>query len=160
MHNIVFCFNENNKHIEDAFGFTAKTEIVEKEASTLYYRRFLTEILRVNREYVPVKILVRSKGELYVLELDKIDYIEAFGRVAVIHSPQDTIETYATLEEIEERLMDLGFFRVHRSFLVPINKIKKFRRESLLLENNEVIPVGKTYYKRVKERLEERFIKI
>lgn len=160
MHNIVFCFDENNKHIEDAFGFTARTEIVEKEASSLYYRRFLTEILRVNREYVPVKMLVRSKGELYVLEVDKINYIEAFGRIAVIHYIQDTIETYATLEEIEERLMDLGFFRVHRSFLVSVNKIKKFSRESLALENGEELPVGKTYYKKVKERLEEQFIKI
>ena len=79
-------------------------------------------------------------------------------------SPDDIIPMRynedGTLEEIEERLMDLGFFRVHRSFLVSVNKIKKFSRESLALENGEELPVGKTYYKKVKERLEEQFIKI
>ncbi|MCQ2530476.1 MAG: LytTR family transcriptional regulator DNA-binding domain-containing protein [Lachnospiraceae bacterium] len=155
MYNIVFCFNENNKRIDDAFEFTSRTDIIEKEASLLYYRRFLTEILQGNREYVPVKMLVRSRGELHVLEIEKINYIEIFGRIVAIHLDEETVEAYAALEEMEERLWDLGFFRVHRSFLVSVNKIKKVSRTSLVLENGEELPVGKTYYKKVKERLEE-----
>ncbi|MCQ2512410.1 MAG: LytTR family transcriptional regulator DNA-binding domain-containing protein [Lachnospiraceae bacterium] len=115
----------------------------------------MTEILRGNREYVPVKMLVRSWGELHVLEIEKINYIEIFGRIAAIHLDEETVETYAALEEMEERLWDLGFFRVHRSFLVSANKIKKVSRMSLVLVNGEELPVGKTYYKKVKERLEE-----
>lgn len=160
MHNIVFCFSENSKRIEDAFEFTAKTAVVEKEASLLYYRHFLTEVLKRNREYVPVKLLVRSRGEYHVLETDQIKYIEIFGRVVEIHYNEEIIEAYAALEEMEERLSDLGFFRVHRSFLVPLNKIKKFNRTSILLMTDEEIPVGKTYYKKVKEKLEEYFLKL
>ncbi len=160
MHNIVFCFKEDNKRIEDAFEFTSRTEIVEKEASLLFYRKFLEKVLERNQEYVPVKLLVRSRGEYHVLETEKINYIEIFGRIIEIHCDTEIVEAYAALEEMEERLSDLGFFRVHRSFLVPVNKIKKASRTSLLLNSGEEIPVGKTYYKKVRKKLEEWFVKI
>ena len=160
MNNIVFCFSENNKRIDDAFEFMARTEVVEKKASLIYYRLFLEEILKRNRDYVPVKLMVRSKGEIFVLEVDKINYMEMFGRIMAIHYENEIIEAYAALEEMEERLSNLGFFRVHRSFLVSAEKIKKANRTSVLLVTGDELPVGKTYYKKMKEKMEERFMKI
>lgn len=160
MNNIVFCFNETNKRIEDAFDFKSRIEIIEKEASVLLYRQFLNEVLKWNREYVPVKLLVKSKGETHILEIEKIDYLEIFGRVMAIHCGSEVIEAYAVMEEMEERLSDLGFFRVHRSFLVPVNKVKKISRTSLLLVTGEEIPVGKTYYKKVREKMGQCYMKL
>jgi DNA-binding LytR/AlgR family response regulator len=49
-----------------------------------------------------------------------------------------------TLKGIQEKLPQKEFIRVHRSYIIPINKIEKFNRQKITVAGKEV-PVGSSY---------------
>jgi DNA-binding LytR/AlgR family response regulator len=49
-----------------------------------------------------------------------------------------------TMKKVLERLPTTGFFRVHRSFIVPLNKIESVRNKTVYLPNVQV-PLGASY---------------
>ena len=57
---------------------------------------------------------------------------------------------------MREELGGLGFLRVHRSFLVNMEHIRKIsrRENSVCLSNGEALEIGRTY----KDEIEERFL--
>jgi two-component system LytT family response regulator/two-component system response regulator LytT len=80
--------------------------------------------------------------------------------IAVITSQHTGTSNYRTLDELQERLDPSVFWRVHRSHLVNINKIKEivpwFSRNYLLRMKDEKateIPVSRTQTRRLREYL-------
>ena len=65
-----------------------------------------------------------------------------------------------------DKLLDIlpsKFIRIHKSYLVDIEKVTKLVRKSgsyyeLQLSNEERLPIGRTRYKAVKQQLEQRLL--
>lgn len=64
------------------------------------------------------------------------------------------IKVRKAMRECEEELKDLGFLRVHRSFLVNMEHIRSIRRKEngVCLSNGEVLEIGRTYREEIGER--------
>ena len=60
--------------------------------------------------------------------------------------------TKTTLSAIEEILPESGFIRIHRSFIVSINKIETYSQVDVEIQGNK-IPIGATYKSPVLKRL-------
>lgn len=88
----------------------------------------------VNVEYALVKIQV---NEITHIEGMK-DYVKIF-----ISSNAKPILTKSTLKAIEEKLPDKGFMRVHKSFIVNLEKIRSIRNHQITIEKYE-IPVSES----------------
>lgn len=86
------------------------------------------------------------------IPISQITHFEIFRRVVSVYYNNDKFEFYNTMEELESQLKDKGFVRVHRSYLVNMNHIKVFKTNSLLISNDQEIPIGKTYQKNVKDK--------
>lgn len=72
-------------------------------------------------DYIFVK--TESKGKLLKINLDEIDYIEGMKNyVAIYRSGQKTM-VYTSMKDLEERLPQKTFLRVHKSFIIPIARI-------------------------------------
>ena len=54
-----------------------------------------------------------------------------------------------TLKSMEKMLPKSRFLRVHRSFLVALDKVESLRRKTLMIQQHE-IPIGITYYEQIK----------
>lgn len=104
------------------------------------------------------KITGSKNGELYILDVANIMYIEAVDRKTFIYTLDDCFETKLKLYEIEQQLCKYGFMRISKSCLVNIRYIRSLKREfnhKLLItfENNEKIIVSRQYTDELKKRL-------
>jgi len=63
--------------------------------------------------------------------------------------------TYHTLSYMEEKLPARLFQRIHKSFLVNLEKIDRYNSEMIELAGKQ-LPIGKTYQDAVMQRLAER----
>ena len=71
------------------------------------------------------RIVVMEHDTMHVLQAADIYYLEVKAGMIDIHLVQQIISTRGTLNEWQERLENLGFYRSHRAFLVNLAKIKK-----------------------------------
>lgn len=85
--------------------------------------------------------LVRSGGSLVRLAPESIVYIESDRRKARIHEGGRTVELYAKLSELAERLPG-SFARCHKSFLVNLAFVKSVGASELVLTDGGTLPVS------------------
>lgn len=116
------------------------------------YARFLKAVYKAKEyiEFISSKdlelssIFVKVNYELMKINLKDIDLIEALDDYIKIHIKPHPILTLMTLKGIQEKLPAKEFLRVHRSYIVPVNKIEKFNRQKITVAGKE-IPVGSSY---------------
>lgn len=98
------------------------------------------------------KKFVYKKGAQQRIELLKdILYFEVKNREIVICTEKNKDVFYGTLKDVSEKLNGSNFFLCHRSFLVNYDKVKIFQPASLIMENNDVLPISQSQRKMVKE---------
>src|SRR5678809_1513548 len=85
------------------------------------------ETLDSNKQELKVEeqgfVFVKDNGVLKRIAIDDILFLEAMGDYVKVHTPQKFHVVHATLKSIEEKLPLSKFIRVHRSYIVAINKI-------------------------------------
>ena len=75
------------------------------------------------------KIVFQSGRQIWVIEIEKITFIEACNYYALIHADGKTIVVRETLDEIEARLAHHSFLRVHRSIILNLNIFQCMERK-------------------------------
>ena len=61
-------------------------------------------------------------------------------------------EIYSSLSELEERLADRGFLRIHKSILVNLRRITKFQSKAAVLDNGTTLRVSEKGYAENKKK--------
>ena len=93
------------------------------------------------------KIAIPLSDGLAFIKIDEILYFEADGSYTNVVTDKQKILVSKKIKEFHEMLTnDARFFRVHRSYLVNIQQIKKYSKKdgaTLVFENNKVIPVAR-----------------
>ena len=104
-------------------------------------------------------IFVKSEYRLIQLELRSILYIEGlkdYVKIYVEDEPKPIL-SLMSMKSIEETLPPDRFVRVHRSFIVQLEKIKIIERGRIVF-GNEYIPISDNYKQHFQELLEKRSI--
>ncbi|MCX6205268.1 MAG: LytTR family DNA-binding domain-containing protein [Bacteroidetes bacterium] len=116
------------------------------------YDRFLKGVYKA-KEYIEFlssqelqlnSIFVKVNYEIMKINLKEIELIEALDDYIKLYIKPNPVLTLMTLKSIQEKLPPRDFVRVHRSFIVPINKIEKFSKTKLVVSGKE-IPIGSSY---------------
>lgn len=89
-------------------------------------------------------VFIRDSGILKRIKLDDVLYLEAMGDYVKLHTPQKFHAVHSTLKAIEERLPDTKFMRVHRSYIVALDKIEAIQDGAIIISKNAV-PVADAY---------------
>lgn len=114
------------------------------------------EALESNKEEVKVEeqgfVFVKDNGVLKRISIDDILFLEAMGDYVKVHTAQKFHVVHATLKSIEEKLPVSKFVRVHRSYIVAINKID-FIQEGTISIGKTSIPVADTHKVNLNKRL-------
>lgn len=71
-------------------------------------------------------LIVKQRSEIHFIKKKEIIFIERTGRSTTIVTTGEKYETYQTLNELEEKLVERDFFRSHRSFIINIHYVKNF----------------------------------
>ncbi|MCR5398570.1 MAG: LytTR family transcriptional regulator DNA-binding domain-containing protein [Lachnospiraceae bacterium] len=107
---------------------------------------------------VNMQIGVRKNDETYLLDVEKILYIEAVDRKTFIYTAKDTYESDLKLYEIEQELLERDFFRISKQSIVNIRMIKSLksdinRKIRITLKNDEQIVVSRLYSDELRRKL-------
>jgi DNA-binding LytR/AlgR family response regulator len=90
------------------------------------------------------QIFIKVDSLLVNFKLEDILYFEASGDYVKIYCNEKTIVVHSKLRTIEEKLPPLDFIRVHRSYIVRLDKIKNIDNANIQIGNN-IIPVSSSY---------------
>jgi DNA-binding LytR/AlgR family response regulator len=90
-------------------------------------------------------LFVRSEYQLIKIDLNEIEYIESVDDYLKIHRiDARPVMTLMTLKAILEKLPENRFQRIHRSYVVPLSKIKSISNKQVQLAATE-LPISDRY---------------
>ncbi len=90
-------------------------------------------------------IYVRADFSLVKIPLADILYIEGLADYLKIHiKDRKTIMARMTMKDMVEKLPAASFIRIHRSFILPFDRIEAVRGTSVFMDSQE-FPIGRTY---------------
>ena len=92
----------------------------------------------------PAFIYLRVDRKMIKVLLDDILYIESDKDYVKVFTENGFIITRQTIASVEAMLSERQFLRIHRSFIVSLNRLKSFTSETIEIGNKE-LPVGKLY---------------
>lgn len=89
-------------------------------------------------------IFVKCERKTLKLYLNEIDYFESQGNYLIIHTEKESFKTHQSITEMIEKLPEDLFYRIHRSFLIPLKKVTQFNSRSVTIRN-KILPIGRLY---------------
>lgn len=96
-------------------------------------------------------IYVHSEYRMIKVMLKEIEYIETMEDYIKIHlTNEKPVLTLMSLKKITEILPDEHFKRIHRSYLIPVSKIKSIQNKKIQLYT-ALLPIGESYAEQVKK---------
>ncbi len=124
----------------------------EKERSLKKERDFLYSIVE-NKEFKDI-LFVKNNSRLVKVKTSDVFYVEALKDYVVVNTATTRYTIHSTMKDIEKKLPASDFIRVHRSFIVRIDKIVAIEQPNLILEDDKkLIPLGGSYKEGLIKRL-------
>ncbi len=93
-------------------------------------------------------IFVKSDKKLHRLFYDEIYYIEGLKDYVIIKTDKSRIVTLQTMKSLETKLPQQNFRRIHRSYIINLDKIQSVVGNNVEIEINgqkTKLPIGKIY---------------
>ncbi|AOC96292.1 Transcriptional regulatory protein YpdB [Flavobacterium anhuiense] len=136
--------------------------VIDYLLKPIYFPRFLkaidrffaTESFRQKAEETVNSVSVKVDGYLMDIELDQLLYAQSFGNYVKLHTTKRTYLASITTTEFEKCLPEKSFMRIHKSYIVALDKIDATEKDFVVIKN-ERIPIGITYKRELTDRLKK-----
>ena len=116
-------------------------------------RDFLYSIVE-NKDGAKDVLFVKSNSRLVKINTKDIFFIEALKDYVTINTELMRYTIHSTMKDIEKKVSPSDFMRVHRSFIIRIDKIVAIENHNLILEKDKKpIPIGGSYKDDLLQRL-------
>ena len=116
-----------------------------KEREVIKERDFLYSLVE-NKDAADGVIFVKSNSRLVKVKTSAILFVEALKDYVVINIADAKYTIHSTMKDIEKKLPQKEFQRVHRSFIVRIDKILAIEQPNIVIEGGKkLIPIGGSY---------------
>ncbi len=111
----------------------------------------------IPNDYIFVK--AGQRGKMLKIDLDEIDYVEGMSNYIAFHRGSQKTLVYLTLRELEDRLPEVQFIRVHKSYIVAIREISFMEHNELILKKyKKRVPIGASYKKEFLTRIKNKLM--
>ena len=90
------------------------------------------------------KLFVKDQNELIALPPEEILFIEADDNYSKVFTVERQYLLSHPIIRVEEKLVDQSFIRVHKSFIVNLNKVTSIQEGYIFISEHK-IPLGRTY---------------
>ena len=136
------------EYAHEAFEYQA----VDYLKKPITYPRFQIAIQKVleqgektqNFQQTPSEIYIREDRKFIRLNFDEVLFFENVGDYVRVKTETGSHIIHGTLSGIAEKLEDPRFLKVHRSYIVNLQKIKDIEDNSLVIEKT-VIPISRAH---------------
>lgn len=148
---IIKPFKEVDLHTSIELAIYKHKKILEVEKE----RDFLFSIVDNKDNTTNDFIFVKSNSQFVKINLSEIMYIEALKDYVVINLINKRYTIYSTMKDIYVKLGTYDFVRIHRSFIIRLDKISSIDYPNLRLEGiDKFFPIGGSYKEDLMKRIE------
>jgi two-component system LytT family response regulator len=128
------------------------------------YERFLKAVARVEKggkRAAPRdgsgpprgKLFIKSGSQIHCIDPDTLLFMKKDGHYIAFHTPSGTVLSRMNMDDLMALLPADNFARVHRSYVVALDKIDTIQKSSLQIRSKE-IPIGESYRKDFLNRID------
>ncbi|KQO20948.1 LytTR family transcriptional regulator [Flavobacterium sp. Leaf82] len=139
--------------------------VIDYLLKPIYFPRFLKAIDRFfatestkakaeTEETIVNSVSVKVDGYFMDIELDQLLFAQSFGNYVKLHTIKRTYLASITTSEFEKCLPEKNFMRIHKSYIVALDKIETTDKDFVVIKN-EKLPVGITYKRELSDRLKK-----
>ncbi|WP_343614777.1 response regulator transcription factor [Flavobacterium sp.] len=138
--------------------------VIDYLLKPIYFPRFLKAIdrffsteqvkSREEEEIVVNTVSVKVDGYFIEIELDQLLFAQSFGNYVKLHTTKRTYLASITTTELEKCLPEKNFMRIHKSYIVALDKIEATEKDFVVIKN-EKLPIGITYKRELTDRLKK-----
>lgn len=137
--------------------------VIDYLLKPIYFPRFLkaverffsTEIIVKTEEVVINSVNVKVDGYFMEIELDQLLFAQSFGNYVKLHTLKRTYLASITTTEFEKCLPENNFMRIHKSYIVALDKIESTEKDFVIIKK-ERLPIGITYRRELSDRLKHQ----
>lgn len=124
------------------------------------FERFYQAIEKFRSSFRQPQIKSDDKGFFFVMSdrkmtrvnKDEILYIESLNNYLKIHCQKNVIVTRENASSVEDKLSQGNFLRIHRSFIVNIDHVTSYSKESVEIAA-KFLPVSRSYKQVLMQKL-------
>jgi len=107
---------------------------------------------RTQADNAPAFLQVKCERRVVKISLTDICYIEAQGNYLTIYTLSGSYKTYMAISELEKELPASTFLRVHRSFIIALDRVESYSNAAVQIGQRQV-PIGRSYQLKAKSAL-------
>ncbi|CAN5522101.1 hypothetical protein BH11BAC2_BH11BAC2_17790 [soil metagenome] len=144
--------NVSSVHDEKNLYLGAAFVIRDKQSEALPQMDQIVQPAFLDNQVIQNSFFVKKGSMLVKVYLDNIQWIQAMDNYVIIQTTADQFVIHSTMKDIENKLPTTRFLRVHRSYIIPIEKINVLDENTVLI-GDKTIPIGKSYKEAFMARL-------
>lgn len=111
--------------------------------------------IKSNKEF----LFIKSEYKTIRINFNEIRYIQSMSEYVQIHLMNSKpIMSLLSLKSLETQLPEEMFMRVHRSYIVNLQKINIIERNEIIYDNGVIVPVSQQYLSKFQEFVDKNFI--
>lgn len=137
------------------FSFERFLKAVNKAISTTSLMAVKGDDQQKEDSILPQRFFVKGDKEYHQVSMEDILCVEARGNYSALFLEGEELLVHEKISDLEELLSVPAFMRVHRSFIVAVEKIKTIHGNTITVGEKEV-PIGQTYSKTVRDEILKR----
>jgi DNA-binding LytR/AlgR family response regulator len=135
----------------EAFNYNCISDYLIKPLVEERFNKAINRIsIKREKSLVPLNPNDSSVKEIYVnidkrlikIDISSINFIQANGDYILIRTEGTNYTVHTTLKKIEDKLPKTSFLKIHRSYIINVNKIIDIQ-DSTVLIGKDLIPVSK-----------------
>ena len=163
----IIIISSKDKYALEAFEFDVTDYILKPvtyaryakavdKAISRYNDRLRRKAKNMDETGVENEIFIKKNSSLVRIKYDDIIWIEALENYVILNSFNDKFTIHFTMKSIEKRLPAHKFKRVHRSFILNIDRIISIEDSSVIVaveDGQRTIPIGKSYKEKLMKDL-------
>ena len=104
-------------------------------------------------------VFLKTEYRIVKVNIPNIRYVEAMSEYLKVYldGEQKPIVTLLSMKKMEERLPDY-FMRIHRSYIINLNKIQEVNKNRVIMDADTYLPVGDMYKETFQAYLDNKFL--
>lgn len=128
------------------------------ERFTKAIKKVMPNVSKEDKEQDYIYIKTEQKGKFIKVYYDEIDYVEAMGNYISIHKGKEKVLAYSTMKDMENVLPSNLFMRVHKSYIISMDKISMIENGFVLLKSGAKISVGTNYKDSLMQKIKQNLL--
>ncbi len=99
-------------------------------------------------------IFVKSNLKKKKVYLTELLYVQALGDYIKLVTNHDSLVVLSTMKAFETQLPKDRFLRIHKSYIVNLNRVQKYSSQFVDIDNNDKLPLSRTRKIELRKALE------